>query len=51
MLAGVIDEMGIIEPNDLTARLFTSDSLMASGKVRLIIMSKIMCYAGRRLQS
>ena len=40
MLAGVIDEMGVIEPNDLTARLFTSDSLMASGKVRLIIMSK-----------
>ena len=51
MLAGVIDEMGVIEPNDLTARLFTSDSLMASGKVGLIIMSKIMCYAGRRLQS
>ena len=31
--SGVIKEMGVIEPDDMTARLFTTESRMATGEV------------------
>ena len=33
-LIGVIKEMGVIEPSDLAARLYTTESRMATGEVK-----------------
>ena len=33
-LIGVIKEMGVIEPSDLTARLYTTENRMATGEVK-----------------
>ena len=33
IFSGVIKEMGVIEPDDMTARLFTTENSMATGEV------------------
>ena len=40
IFSGVIKEMGVIEPDDMTARLFTTESRMATGEVVTDIVKK-----------